>query len=477
MKPHETSRVAIVGAGFTGSLTAAHLLRNAARPFEVCLIERHPPFGPGTAFKAPLPCHLLNVPAVRMSAYPDGPEHLMKWLTERASGPDPGFEVDSGGLDAAFLPRRLYGEYVEHTLSEAAERSRARLTRIVGEAVSIDPDASGAHPRIRMRDGSTIAADCAVLALGNFPPMDPLGNGAAVAAGRYAADPWDEEALEGLDSQSTVLTIGSNLTMVDIALTLDHRGHRGPIVAVSTHGLLPQPHRKNLLPPWSSRVEGRTGRPRELLRAIREDVTLASADGVDWRSVVDAIRPKIVSIWSSWPERERARFLRHARAYWEVHRHRMAPENARTIASLVEGARLRVVAGRIAGMSETRDAIEVRVKRRGAAGVETIRAARVVNCTGPGTDMRRTRDSLVQDLLARRLARPGPLGLGFDTDRDGALMGADGRPSVSLFTLGPLLKGRDWETTAIPEIRMQTEALALCLARRFVTPGAHGGSS
>jgi len=475
MNPHETPRVAIVGAGFTGSLTAAHLLRNAARPFEVCLIERHPPFGPGTAFKAPLPCHLLNVPAVRMSAYPDGPQHLMKWLTERASGPDPGFEAGSG-LEAAFLPRRLYGEYVEHTLAEAAQGSRARLTRVAGEAVSIESDAGGTRPRIQLRDGSTIAAQCAVLALGNFPPVDPIGNGSAVASIRYATDPWDERALEGLEAQDTVLTIGSNLTMVDIALALDHRGHRGPIVAVSRHGLLPQPHRKSLLPSWSSRVEGRTGSPRELLRAIREDVTLASAGGLDWRPVVDSIRPRIVSIWTSWSERERGRFLRHARAYWEIHRHRMAPENARVIGSLLESGRLRVIAGRIAGMSAGKDQIEVRVNRRGSRVLETIRAARVVNCTGPGTDLRRTKDPLVQDLLTRRLARPGPLGLGFDTDRDGALVGADGRPSLSLFTLGPLLKGRDWETTAIPEIRMQTEALAICLARRFVTPEAHGGS-
>jgi uncharacterized NAD(P)/FAD-binding protein YdhS len=154
----------------------------------------------------------------------------------------------------------------------------------------------------------------------------------------------------------------------------------------------------------------------------------------------------------------------------------MAPENARVIGSLLESGRLRVIAGRIAGMSVGKDRIEVRVNRRGSRVLEIIRAARVVNCTGPGTDLRRTKDPLVQDLLTRRLARPGPLGLGFDTDRDGALVGADGRPSLSLFTLGPLLKGRDWETTAIPEIRMQTEALAICLARRFVTPEAHGGS-
>ena len=473
MKPPETPRVDIVGAGFAGSLTAAHLLRNATRPFDVCLIERRPPFGAGTAFKTSLPCHLLNVPAVRMSAYPDGPEHLTRWLTQRASTPDPGFDPGPG-LESAFLPRHVYGEYIEHTLSEAEENSRARLTRIVGDVVSIETDSAGASPRIGMSDGSTIQAACVVLAVGNPPPSDPLANGSLARSGRYAADPWDEGALEGLEADDAVLTIGSNLTMVDVALALDYRSHPGPIIAISTHGLLPQPHRKSLLPAWSSRVDGRTGGPRQLLRAMREEVGLATADGLEWRSVVDSIRPKTSTIWGSWPERERRRFLRHARSYWEIHRHRMAPENARTIGALVSAGRLRVVAGRIADVNEAKDAIETRVIRRGSGRVEVFRAARVVNCTGPGMDMRLSRDALVQGLLARRLARPGPLGFGFDADRDFALIGADDRPSPALFTLGSPLKGRYWETTAIPEIRMQAEALALCLSRRFMAPGADG---
>ena len=80
-------------------------------------------------------------------------------------------------------------------------------------------------------------------------------------------------------------------------------------------------------------------------------------------------------------------------------------------------------------------------------------------------DYRASRENLVKDLLARGLARPGPLGLGFDAEPDGALIGADGRPSTTLFTLGPPLKGRDWETTAVPEVREQALALAKRLTR------------
>ena len=466
MKPKTTPPVAIVGAGFAGSLTAAHLLRNASEPLDVCLIERRPPFGVGTAFHTPLPCHLLNVPAVRMSAYPDDPEHLLRWLHSRGPSKAEGAEHASG---ETFLPRRLYGEYIEHTLNEAARGSHARLTRIIGEAIAIEPDAAGAKPKIRLRDGSAIEASFVVVAIGNPPPSDPLRDGGLRGSARYAADPWDDKALDGLFPGDTVMTIGSNLTMVDVALTLDYRNHKGPIVAVSTHGLLPQPHRTNLLPAWPSRIDGSPGGPRDLLRAMREEVRLASEGGTEWRPVVDSLRPRTGSIWASWPEKERRRFLRHARPYWEIHRHRMAPENAKAIQALLDAGRLRVVAGRIAGVKEAKDAVEVRIAGRRGARAETVRVARVVNCTGPGMDLRSSRDPLVRDLFARGLACPGPLGLGFDADRDGALIGSGGRPSPALFTLGPPLKGRYWETTAIPEIRVQAQALALRLAK-----GAHG---
>jgi len=458
----ETPRVAVVGAGFTGSLTATHLLRNAARPFDLLLLERKPPFGPSTAFTTSLPCHLLNVPVIRMSALPGEPDHLLRWLANGGSG-EPSLASES-----TFLPRRVYGTYVEHTLCAAAESSRARLVRLVGEAVSIEAAQPGA--RIRLRDGSSLTARCAVLAIGNPPPSDPLGDGSLPASRRYAEDPWDPAALEGLKPDDPVLIIGSNLTMVDIALALEHRRHRGPIVAVSTHGLLPLPHEERLPAAWESRALAPALSPRHLIRAMREEVRAAAEAGVGWRSVVDSIRPKSGPIWASWPERERRRFLRHARPYWEVHRHRMAPENAKTIAELCGSGRLRIEAGRIVGVREGRSSIEVSVVRRGAGAARKFDVGLVVNCTGPEMDYRLSRDPLVRDLLERGLARPGPLGLGFDAGERGALIGADGKPSTVLFTLGPPLKGLFWETTAVPEIREQAAALAALLGSRFFSP-------
>jgi uncharacterized NAD(P)/FAD-binding protein YdhS len=460
MESTEVELVTIVGGGLSGCLAAAQLLRQATRPLEIVLIERRFPFGSGRAFATSLPCHLLNVPAGRMSAYPDDPGHLLRWLQERSR------EVGPGLTSAyAFLPRLLYGAYVDATLLAASEGSKAKVTRVVGDVVGIDPNGERGRMMVRMADGSRFYPSHAVLALGNQPPSDPLKSAALDSSRRYAPDPWDEHALHDLSPDDTVVTVGSNLTMVDVALALDQLRHRGPILAVSTHGLLPQPQLGAPHEAWTSRAEVAAPRLRGLFRAVRDEMHAADASGIGWRSVMDALRPRVDAIWDSWPDAERLRFLRHVRPYWEVHRHRMAPENAKAISALLDSGRLRVVAGRIAVVTETPDALEVRILRRGTGRQETVRAARVVNCTGPGMDFRRSRDLLVRDLLTRGLARPGPLGLGFDAGSDGALIGANGLPSSTLFTLGPPLKGMRWETTAVPEIRAQAQALATRFTR------------
>jgi uncharacterized NAD(P)/FAD-binding protein YdhS len=98
-----------------------------------------------------------------------------------------------------------------------------------------------------------------------------------------------------------------------------------------------------------------------------------------------------------------------------------------------------------------------------------LAAGRLINCTGPASDITTTADPLLRHLLDPGLARPDPLRLGPDTGARGALRDADGRPASDLFALGPPMRGRWYETTAIPEIRDQAAALACYLFARRVT--------
>ena len=78
----------------------------------------------------------------------------------------------------------------------------------------------------------------------------------------------------------------------------------------------------------------------------------AAAREVGWRAAVDSLRPHSHALWQGLDDDEQRRFLRHARPWWDVHRHRIAPEVAATVARMVGDGRLEIVAGRIVAARE-----------------------------------------------------------------------------------------------------------------------------
>ena len=88
---------------------------------------------------------------------------------------------------------------------------------------------------------------------------------------------------------------------------------------------------------------------------------------VGWRAAVDSLRPHSHALWQGLDADEQRRFLRHARPWWDVHRHRIAPEVARDGRADGRRGRLEIVAGRIISAATTADdGIEVEYRRRGA---------------------------------------------------------------------------------------------------------------
>jgi uncharacterized NAD(P)/FAD-binding protein YdhS len=184
------------------------------------------------------------------------------------------------------------------------------------------------------------------------------------------------------------------------------------------------------------------------------------AQGGDWRSVIDGVRPVAQSLWRSLDSRERHRFIRHLAPRWDVHRHRLAPEIDDLIQSRIREGRLVVLAGRIQRVEERDHEVVVEIQRRGRADCVTLRVARVINCTGPARDIRRSDSVLLRNLFAAGLIRPGPLALGLDVTESGTLIRANGRAHHRLFAVGPMLKEQLWETTAVRELRTQAKELA-----------------
>ncbi len=184
-------------------------------------------------------------------------------------------------------------------------------------------------------------------------------------------------------------------------------------------------------------------------------------EGGDWRSVIDALRPELQPLWESLDDRERRRFLRHLAAFWDVHRHRLAPQIHEIVQRARREGRFSVVAGRIRTLLDDGPAsVQVVVNRRGSSTCELLRARRVINCTGPSRCLHSGFPSLLTALCDRGLARPDPIGLGLQAGVKGCLISTEAAHGQRIFTLGPVLKGQLWESTAVRELRQQAAELA-----------------
>ena len=425
---------AVVGGGLSGALQAIHLLRAGAKC--VTLIERAGPPGRGVAYGTDRPEHLLNVPARRMSAFPDEPDHFVRWYRER------------GGSAEDFAPRMLFGDYVVELLGKAGEG----LEIVRGEAV----DADGAE--VVLAGGGRIAAEAVVLAPGNLPPATPPGIAPEALGSLWVGDPWAGAIADGLGDGDAILLVGTGLTAIDAALTLEANGFRGRILALSRRGLVPRAH--GLREPTTAPQEKLPPDCVGLLRRVRR-----RSGEIGWRSAVHELRNVTQAIWAGAPAAERRRFLRHLRPWWDVHRHKIAPAVAATIERMQAEGRLAFAAGRIVSIEADGT---VRWRRRGSEATEAMRASRIVNCTGPEHDIVRAGEPLLDALIGRGRIRPDPLRIGLDVDGDCRAIDASGACSDRLYAIGPVTRGTFWESVAVPDIRVQTQAVA----RRIVRSGS-----
>ena len=436
-----------------------HLSRLVAtrKPLAVAVFEAGE-LGPGVPYQTPQPLHVLNVPAGRMSAVAAESDHFLSWY--RASG----HPTASGG---DFVARGEFGKYLRHLATSVAEQSP--FVHIRSQAVRIEPNPNGV--KVTSASGEDCIAKQVVLAWGHNTPRIPKEiDQSARAHPGFINDPWSVN-VAGSRLERGALLIGAGLTMIDCAVSIAGQSPDYTMMAISRRGLMPQPHRhhgappQKLLPPpvayWPTSARG-------LLKAIRAYVRTCRNRDFDWREAVTALRPVTSHLWQSMNANEKRRFLEKVVPYWDSHRHRVAPQVAARLDQLRTEGRLEVEAARLVRVSAAGDWLEATILERGQKSEKTIRVGCVVNCTGPETDVQRSKNPLVQQMLIDGLVVPDEMRLGIECDSEGHPISRDGTVLSRLWTIGPVRKAQLWESIAVPEIRVQAEELAA----RLLTAGA-----
>lgn len=446
--------VVVIGGGFSGAVVAHQLARRAPDLFRIVVIEPRERLGSGVAYSTTDPAHRINVPASRMSFVSSDPCHFDRWL--KADGvlrSDPEALTPDG---RAFPRREVFGRYVAETLEPylltgAIEHRRDRATTVVR--------APWGGYVVRLASGGEITADDVVLAATHPSPAAPEAFSPVAGDPRLIADTQDAAALDALDPDARVLIVGTGLSMADIVASLERRGHRGPITAVSRRGLLSRGHPSRAADEYGAFDREPSVTALDLLQRIRRTVAAAEASGGRWHYVLDAVRNQGRGIWAALPESERRKVARRLRTFWDVHRFRVAPQLEDAIARLRASGQFEVFAGEPVSAEVGAGGIEVSIQpRRGALRTETFDA--VALATGPAHRGICASDPLMAALADQGFVTPDRLGLGLSVDETSRAIGREGASADSFWIAGPLARGTFGELMGLPEVPRHAEFVA-----------------
>ncbi|CAN7502207.1 FAD/NAD(P)-binding protein [Rhizobium sp. LjRoot254] len=442
------SDVAVLGAGFSATAMVINLLEHLPPAKTISLVGARSKYGLGVAYSTKDENHRLNVPAGRMSLYADRPDHLVEWLT--ASGH--GFGKED------FVPRQLFGRYVQQTLATSLQQKDnwARVTFADAEAINCERLADDCQV-FSLSNGEQVQAAHTVFCLGGTPSGLPIAQSAIDPSARphITINAWADNWLEEIDADATIFLLGSGLTTVDQVVSLKKQGHRGKIHILSRHGLLPQVHVVPRSDPAEPAFEPGTRTLSEMLQLLRRQARSVH----DWRMVIDALRPMTQSVWQELDATERARFFRHANAWWSVHRHRMAPEIADVVHTMQREGQVSIHSGWLQEIHKSDNHVVATYLDRHSHATRDIHFDRIVNCTGM-EKCSISKVPLLKKMAANGLIAADAQGLGLAVSAKSELLSPEGTPRSNVYAMGPMTVGQFFEIFAVPDIRVQAKKIA-----------------
>jgi uncharacterized NAD(P)/FAD-binding protein YdhS len=445
--------VAVVGSGFSAIALTINLLRLLGPGATVAVIGDDPGFGRGTAYRTEFYLHRLNVPAARMSALPDEPDDFVDWLRDKGRKP----------IGDYFASRGDYGLYLRDRLASLMRRRGDRPTvDFVKAKATACVTQHEAETEFHLDNGTTLRARNVALCLGVGNAGLPISRDRVPEhlQGRIVQNPWRLAWLSSVRPDDTVCVLGSGLTMIDQVLSLRSHGHRGRIHVLSRRGLVPHPHSTLRPTPVDPGWPEHTRELSALLAHARAKVR----NGTDWRAFMDGLRPRTQQLWQELSNDQRSRFLRHALAWWNIHRHRLAPQVWSLFEPLLKDGTVTVHAGFMTDVSGGDGKLELLYRRRGSPDRESFSVDWIINCTG----MERAgiaHSPLLQQMRDKSLIEMDPLGLGVNVDERSRVCCPEGNARERLYAVGALTAGQFWEITAVPDIRNQAKQVAESIAR------------
>ena len=453
--------IGIIGGGFCGTLTAIHLIEKSTVPIHIFIINKKTNFNKGIAYHTYTDKHLLNVSAGKMSAFHNIPDHFLDWIMRHPKYKNKDREI----IKSSFLPRSMYGEYLEDLWQKAIINSKFKNLKIIPiDDFAVDLKIEQTKFIISLESkSSTIIVDYCVLATGNNLPRNPVIKNTGFHINQhYFQNPWKENVVKNVSNHLPILIIGNGLTMVDTVISLIEHGYKGQVYSLSPNGFNILPHRHNGMVYEKLKEDLKENLSLlDLVKLINKHVKLVRSYGLSAEPVIDALKPYVQGIWQSLKQEEKQLFLTRLRHLWGVARHRLPLTIHDKIQQLRIDRNLNIISGKIIDIESIEIGLKIDYFDKKEGVNKHLLVQRVINCTGPETDISRLKNGLLKSSLLSGLISQDELKLGIKTNVETfQVYDNKGILHYNLFATGSILKGMFWESTSVNELRYQAEKVA-----------------
>jgi uncharacterized NAD(P)/FAD-binding protein YdhS len=431
-------KIAIVGFGFCGIMVFGNILKKIStqksqNKIKFIIFEKDGEEALGAGFSNFNDNYILNVPAKRMSPFQDSPDDFVNFLKENYP------EIYSKNGPDGYISRNIYGQFLKKLRNDffkIANDLKIDYELIQKAVTNIDEG-------FKIQTESLIFDADEVVLSSSFvqSKLNYCLNDEKLISPLWSKNSINFHQKNNFKVDDKICIIGTGLSAVDVLVGLNAKNFSGKIYAISRRGNFPKPHfshHNNTSQGSINFIDDSDTTTGIVNISLKFRKYLRDNQNYDLRNLIDSIRGKTKFLWQNLDEKNKRSFLKKILPYWNIFRHRVPNSSLEIINKMIKDNRLEIIKSSVKSIEKSDGKFIIKTNKK------TLECSYVVNCLG--FDFNIKNYPLIQSMTDKKLLK-----------QDLILVQSN---NVKIHLVGGLNIGRDFEITAVPDIRVDANLVA-----------------
>ena len=431
-------KVAIIGFGFCGIMVFGNILKKISaqksqNKIKFIIFEKDGEEALGAGFSNFNDNYILNVPAKRMSPFQDSPDDFVNFLKENYP------EIYSKNGPDGYISRNIYGQFLKKLRNDFFKIANDLKIdcELIHKAVTNIDEGFKIHTESLIFDADEVVLSSSFVQ----SKLNYCLNDEKLISPLWSKNSINFHQKNNFKVDDKICIIGTGLSAVDVLVGLNAKNFSGKIYAISRRGNFPQPHfshHNNTSQGSINFIDDSDASTGIVNISLKFRKYLKNNENYDLRNLIDSIRGKTKFLWQNFDEKNKRNFLKKLLPYWNIFRHRVPNSSLEIINKMIKDNRLEIIKSSVKSIEKSDGKFIIRTNKK------TLECSYVVNCLG--FDFNIKNYPLIQSMTDKKLLK-----------QDLILVQSN---NAKIHLVGGLNIGRDFEITAVPDIRNDATLVA-----------------